>query len=79
MIINFNISKKIMAIILSLLFVVGLVCVTYFYIWPHFTTEYMQKGVDSAIINIIGQLNTKGYVTLVVGNQTINLVPYTGG
>lgn len=72
--------NKNLIIVLLVLALIG--CLVTFWIVPTVKeanaktkAQCLQEGVDSAIANIIGQLQSKGFVTIIAGNQSINLVP----
>jgi uncharacterized protein YacL len=76
MLINKNLAIMVLAVAL-------VVCLIAFWIVPSIQKENakkeadcLQRGVDNAIANIVGQLQSTGKVVVVLGNQTLTLVPY---
>lgn len=51
------------------------ICLSYIFIYPRIVNRIFQQANSIIINNIVQQLQTQGFVNLVIGNQTIKLVP----
>jgi len=70
--IKIKINPKILSIFLS---VALLTCLFYIFIYPRILNYFFERINMIIINNIVLQLQSNGFVDIMIGNQTLRLVP----
>ncbi|MBS3084338.1 hypothetical protein J4411_00285 [Candidatus Pacearchaeota archaeon] len=72
-------TKLIIKVLIAVVFLLALI-VLYLAVFQqqynNFVNEKRTEGINLAVSEILAQLQTNGYVTIPVGNQTLILIPY---